>query len=64
VHGGGGGAACEIVNAWPPTVTALLRAAPAFADALNATVPFPVPDPPLVIEIHAAPADAVHEHQL
>jgi len=57
-------AACVMVNVWPPTVIVLLRAAPVFAATLNAIVPLPVPDPPLAIETHDAPADAVHEHQL
>jgi hypothetical protein len=59
-----GTAACEIVNAWPPTVIVLVRAAPPFAATLNVTVPSPVPEPPLAIEIHDAPADAVQLHQL
>src|SRR4051794_8240960 len=39
-------------------------AAPVFAAAVNATVPFPVPDDPLVTVNHAAFATAVHAHVL
>ena len=59
--GGGTGAACETVNVWPATVSVPLRAAPLFAATVNATVPLPLPDPPLAIDIHGAFADAVHE---
>src|SRR5205823_1032680 len=59
--GGGTGAACETVNVWPAIVTVPLRAAPLFAATVNATVPLPLPDPPLAIDIHGAFADAVHE---
>jgi hypothetical protein len=67
VHGGGGGgggdgaADCDTVNVLPPALIVPVRAAPVFADTLNATVPLPVPDAPLEIEIHPAPDTAVHE---
>ena len=64
MQGGGGAAACEIANVWPPTAIVPLRAAPVLAETLNATVPLPLPDAPFVIVIHGAPADAVHEHPL
>src|SRR5207244_11559361 len=57
--GGGTGAACETVNVWPATVSVPLRAAPLFAATVNATVPLPLPDPPLAIDINGAFADAV-----
>jgi hypothetical protein len=41
-----------------------LRAAPVFALAENVTLPLPVPDVALVIEIHDAFAEAVHAQAL
>ena len=49
------------MNVWPAIVSVPLRAAPLFAATVNATVPLPLPDPPLAIDIHGAFADAVHE---
>jgi hypothetical protein len=64
VHGGGGGggaaAACDTVKVCPPMVSVPVRAAAVFAATLNATVPLPVPDAPLVTVNHAALALAVH----
>ena len=57
---GGGGAAWETVNVWPPIVSVPLRALPVFAAAVKATVPLPVPDAPLVTVSHGALAVAVH----
>jgi hypothetical protein len=66
VHGGGGGggaaAACDTVKVCPPMVRVPVRAAAGFAATLNATVPLPVPDAPLVTVNHAAFALAVHAH--
>jgi hypothetical protein len=42
-------------------VSVPLRASALLAATVKATVPLPLPDPPLVIEIHGAFADAVHE---
>jgi hypothetical protein len=39
---------CVTVNVWPLTVMVALRCAPVFGAALNATVPLPLPDAPLV----------------
>ena len=50
------------VSVWPPMVIVPLRAAPAFAAALNTTTPPPVPDDPDVTVIHAAFETAVHAH--
>lgn len=49
-------------NDRPAIVIDVLRAPPALADTVNATVPLPVPDVPLVIEIQETFADAVHAH--
>jgi len=62
--GGGGAPACVTVNVWPETEIVPLRAAPVLAAALKPTLPLPLPEAPLVTVIHAAPADAVHVHQL
>lgn len=64
VHGGGGAAACETVNVWPAIVIVPLRAAPVLAAAVKATVPFPVPDAPLVSVSQGALAVALHVHVL
>jgi hypothetical protein len=68
VHGGGGGggggggaADCDTVNVFPPALIVPVRAAPVFVETVNATVPLPVPDTPLEIEIHPAFDAAVHE---
>jgi hypothetical protein len=53
-------AACVMVNVWPVIVTVPVRAAPVFAAADTATVPLPVPDPPLVTVIHVTFGVAVH----
>jgi len=42
-------AAWLTVNVWPAIVNVPVRAAPGLAATLNATVPFPLPDAPLVI---------------
>ena len=61
VHGGGGAAAaCDTVKVCPPMVSVPVRAAAVFAATLNATVPLPVPEAPLVTVNHAALALAVH----
>ena len=62
VHAGGGAAACETVNVFPAAVIVPVLAPPVFAATENATVPLPVPEPPLVIVIHDAFAPAVHAH--
>jgi hypothetical protein len=49
-----------IVNVWPPIVTVPVRAAPVFVATDSATVPLPVPEPPLVIVIHETFGVAVH----
>ena len=50
-----------MVNVWAAIVTVPVRAAPVFAAADTATVPLPVPEPPLVIVIHDGASDiAVH----
>jgi hypothetical protein len=49
-------------NARPPMVSVALRAGPVVGATENWTVPFPFPEPPLVIVIHDAPLDAVHSH--
>jgi hypothetical protein len=69
VHGGGGAAAWMTVNVFPAAAIVAVRAlVPLLAETVNATVPLPVPDCPLVILIHATlvvavqaqvPADAV-----
>jgi len=48
------------VNVCPAIVSAPVRAAPAFAAAVNATVPLPLPVAPDVIVIHGALLLAVH----
>lgn len=50
------------MNVLSPTAIVPLRALPVFAATVKATDPFPVPDDPLPIVIHEAPADAVHAH--
>jgi hypothetical protein len=68
VQGGGGGgggaagAACDTVKVCPAIVSVPVRAVPVFAAAVNATVPLPVPDAPLVTVNHSAFARAVHAH--
>ena len=59
VHGAG---CCVTVSVWPPMVIVPLRAAPAFAAAMNTTTPPPVPDNPDVTVIHAAFETAVQAH--
>ena len=49
-----------MVKVWPAIVTVPVRAAPEFTDADTATVPLPVPEPPLVMVIHATFGVAVH----
>jgi hypothetical protein len=53
---------CETVNVWPAAVIVPLRAAPEFADAVNCTVPDPVPLAPAVTLIHGSLATDVHAH--
>ena len=62
--GGAGAAACDTVNVCPPAVKVPIRAAPVFAATVNATVPLPVPDVPLVSVIHATFDAAVHGQPL
>jgi hypothetical protein len=50
------------VNVCPPIVSVAVRAAPLFADTLNAMTPLPLPDAPCVTVIQAALLTAVHEH--
>jgi len=50
------------VNVFPPIVSVAVRAAPLFAETLNAITPLPVPDAPCVTASHAALLTAVHEH--
>lgn len=57
---GAGTPACETVNVWPATVNVPDLAAPVFAATVNATLPLPIPDVPLVIVIHAAFDVAFH----
>jgi hypothetical protein len=57
-----GGAACVTVNVCPPIVKVPVRTAPVLAAALNPTVPFPVPDAPLVSVSQPAFAVAVQVH--
>ena len=65
MHGAGAGAAAwETVSVCPAIVNVPLRAAPLLAAAVKRTVPVPVPDVPLVIEIHEALDVAVHVHPL
>ena len=49
-----------MVNVWSAIVTVPVRAAPVFAAADTATVPLPVPEPPLVIVIHGSFGVAIH----
>ena len=60
--GGGGGAAWVTVNVWPAIVRLPLRAVPVLAAMLNATVPLPVPDAPMVTVSQGTLAAAVHAH--
>jgi len=62
VGGGGGGADWDTVNVWPAIVRVPLRAAPVLAAVLNATVPLPVPEAPLVIASHGTLAVALQAH--
>jgi hypothetical protein len=52
------------LNVWPAIVSVPVRASPLFAAIVNATVPLPLPDAPLVIEIHEAFDAAVHAQPL
>src|SRR5581483_761014 len=52
---------CVTVNVRPPTPIVPVRAPPPFAATVNAIVPLPLPDAPLVIEIHDAVDEAVQE---
>ena len=48
-----GAPACVTLNVWPPTVNVPVRGTElAFADALNPTLPLPLPAAPLVIVSH------------
>jgi hypothetical protein len=49
-----------MVNVWSAIATVPLRAPPTFAATDRATVPLPVPEPPLVIVIHGSLDVAVH----
>src|SRR5580698_4289109 len=53
--------ACEISTPRPPIRSTPWRAMPAFADARNVTVPFPVPDDPLWMVSQESLAEAVQE---
>jgi hypothetical protein len=48
------------VNVCPAIVSVPVRCAPVFADALYATVPGPLPLPPLVTLSHGALLAAIH----
>jgi hypothetical protein len=53
--------ACVTVNGWPAIVRVVERSVdPEFGDALNDTVPVPVPEAPPVTVSHAALLEAVH----
>ena len=60
VQAGGGGAACEIVNVLPATVSVAVRVAPLLADTRYVTEPLPVPDVPELIVNQLADSVAVH----
>jgi hypothetical protein len=65
VHDGGGGGATAwvTVNVFPAATMVPVRAlVPVLAATVNATVPSPVPDWPLVMLIHGALVVAVHVH--
>jgi hypothetical protein len=66
VHVHGGGAAdCVTVKVRPAMFRLPVRAPPlVFAATVNATVPLPAPERPLVIVIQLALDDAFHEHVL
>ena len=49
------------MNVWPATLIVPVRDPPLLAAAVKATRPFPAPDVPAVIVIHAALDVAVHE---
>jgi len=51
---------CVTVNVWPPIVSVPVRSGPAFAPALNSTLPLPVPLAPAVIVSHGSFLVAVH----
>jgi hypothetical protein len=51
-----------MVNGLPAIVIVTLRAAPVFGLTETVTVPLPVPESPLVIEIHEEFSVAAHEH--
>ena len=57
-------AACVIVTTLVPMVSVAMREPPVLAPTMNATVPLPVPDAPLVMTTHVWLADAVHAHWL
>ena len=58
----GTAAACVTVNVRPAIVSVPIRDAPVLAATLNATVPFPLPVAPEVIDNHASLLDAVQGH--
>ena len=53
---------CVTVNVRPAIVSVPLRAGPVVEATLNCTVPFPLPEAPLLIVIQAALLVAVHSH--
>jgi hypothetical protein len=57
-------AACWIVKVWPAIVMNPVRAAPVFGAMLNATLPFPLPLLPCVMEMKELLVDAVQLHPL
>jgi hypothetical protein len=54
-------AACVTVKGWLATVVVPWRGAPVFCAITSWTLPFPLPDAPLLIVIHESVVDAVHE---
>jgi hypothetical protein len=67
VHGGGGGGAgadCVTVKVCPATVRVPVRCAPVLAAIVNATLPLPLPDAPVVTVSHGTLLAAVHAHPL
>ena len=51
--------ACATVNVWPPTAMVVLRASPALGSSANVTSPGPVPDMPVRMRTHEAPAGTI-----
>ena len=57
-----GAAACDTMNGTPAAVNEPILAAPVFAATVNSTVPFPLPENPLVSVIHETFDTDVHAH--